>query len=383
MTGRGSITRRGKKSWRLKFEIGVDLLTGKRQTRYATVRGTRREAQEELTHRLHALDSGTFVEPTKTTLREWMTQWFADQHSLSGKTRERYGELIEGQIVPQLGGFLVQKLRPAQIAAWHSTLLKSGGRKGGPLAPRTVGHAHKVLAKALADAMRLELAPRNVAASVPPPKIEGKELEILSEAQISEVTNSLRGLPIYPIAMLALASGMRRGELLALRWSDVDFDGNKVRVERALEETKANGLRFKAPKTKHGRRAISLPGSAMDMLRDHRREHLEWRMRHGLGKMSDDALVFPNGDGRPRAPSSLTREWRQTIKKNGPTQVSFHALRHSHASMLIAAGVDVLTVSRRLGHGSPSVTLNVYSHLFSNTDDKAAAAIDATLGELI
>ena len=381
MTGRGSITRRGKKSWRIKFDTGRDALTGERQTAYVTVKGTRREAQEELTRRLHALDSGTFVEPAKTTLAEWLDQWFVDQHSLAGKTRERYGELIAGQIKPHLGRFLVQKIRPAQIKAWHGTLLREGGAKGGPLAPRTVGHAHKVLAKALADAMRLELVPRNVAAAVPAPKVEARELEILSEVQIAAVTSSLRGLPIYPVAALALASGMRRGELLALRWSDVDFDGGKVRVERSLEET-AKGLRFKPPKTKHGRRAISLPASALEMLRDHRRAHLEWRLRHAMGKLPDDALVFPGADDAPRAPSGLTREWRQVVTAKGLPRVSFHALRHSHASMLIAASVDVLTVSRRLGHGSPSITLGVYAHLFSNTDDRAASAIDATLGEL-
>ena len=379
---RGSITKRGKRSWRLRFDIGVDVLTGKRKFALITVRGTYKQAQQELTRRLAAYHDGTIVEPAKTTLKEWLEQWFADQHSLSAKTKERYQQLIDLQIIPHLGNYPIQKLRAAHIKAWHTKLLTEGGWDGRPLAARSVGHAHRVLSKALGDATKLEVLSRNVAAVVPPPKVEATELEILSASQIAEAMTKLRRLALYPIVVLALASGMRRGELLALRWADVDFDGAKLRVERALEQTKIGGLRFKAPKTKHGRRAITLPASAVEMLRDHRRTQLEVRMAHGLGKPPADALVFPGPDDGPRSPRALTKEWARVVVTKDLPHVSFHALRHSHASALIAAGVDVLTISRRLGHGSAAITLTVYGHLFSDTDDRAASAINATLGEL-
>jgi integrase len=170
---------------------------------------------------------------------------------------------------------------------------------------------------------------------------------------------------------------MRRGELLALRWQDVDLDGFHVKVERSLEHTKALGYRFKTPKTKHSRRTISVPDSTVDMLRDHRRQQLELRMALGMGKPEPDALVFCRHDGRPLPPNHLTYRWRRAV---GGKWV-FHALRHTHASALIAAGQDVVKVSRRLGHSSPTITLRTYAHLFEAGPDRAAAdAIDKVLG---
>jgi integrase len=158
-----------------------------------------------------------------------------------------------------------------------------------------------------------------------------------------------------------LATGMRRGELLAVRLSDVDLDGAKIRIERSLEETK-KGLRFKEPKTKHGNRTISLPPNAVAALRERRRKLLETRMALGLGKPDADTLVFGEVDGSPTPPNRLARRWQDACVSLGLPRVSFHALRHTHASALIAAGLDVVLISRRLGHANPTVTLNVYGH---------------------
>jgi integrase len=146
------------------------------------------------------------------------------------------------------------------------------------------------------------------------------------------------------------------------------------KVERSLEQTKA-GLRFKCPKTKHSRRTISLPPSAVAMLGQYRKEQLELRLQLGMGKPDAEALVFSNHDAAPISPNRFSVTWRRAIP-----QITFHALRHSHASALIAGGVDVVTVSRRLGHSNPTITLSVYAHLFSETDTKAAAAIEKILG---
>jgi integrase len=189
---------------------------------------------------------------------------------------------------------------------------------------------------------------------------------------------SCTGHWLFPVAALALGTGMRRGEILALQWGDVDLDGATLRVDRSLEETKA-GLRAKAPKTKHGRRTISLPASTVDALRQHRRQQLELRLALGMGRESADTLVFSTPEGAALSPDNLSRDWRRTVRSKKLPTVMFHALRHSHASALIASGLDVLTISRRLGHGSPTVTLTVYGHLFDNTDAKAAAAMEAAL----
>jgi integrase len=160
---------------------------------------------------------------------------------------------------------------------------------------------------------------------------------------------------------------MRRGELLALRWSEVDLYGATVKVSHALEESD-RGLRFKPPKTKYGRRAIPLPQTAVDVLRAHKVRQLECRIALGQGKSEPDALVFSTLQGDPLSRDDLSRDWwRLTVTLKLP-RVSFHSLRHSHASALIASGLDVLTISRRLGHGSPVVTLGVYGHMFRDKD---------------
>jgi integrase len=177
------------------------------------------------------------------------------------------------------------------------------------------------------------------------------------------------------MATTLLATGLRRGELLALRWADVDLDGAKLKVEQSLEQTRA-GLRFKSPKSRHGRRSVTLPASLVAELRAHWTKQQQQRLALGLGKAPDDALVFATWDGKPRRPNVVTNEWSTAMAAAG-LKVTLHALRHTHVSSLIAAGVDILTISRRLGHASPTITLGVYGHLFSNTDDRAAQVMEA------
>lgn len=178
--------------------------------------------------------------------------------------------------------------------------------------------------------------------------------------------------------MLALSAGARRGEILALTWGNVDLATAAVRIERSLEQTKA-GLRFKQPKTKHGRRTIALPPIAVEALQAHRRRQLEIRLAFGQGKLEPGTLLFSTIDGDPIPPNNLSRDWRRFVRARKLPAVSFHGLRHSHASALIANGIDPLTVSRRIGHASTSTTMNLYSHMFEKTDIAAAKAIEAAL----
>ena len=209
-----------------------------------------------------------------------------------------------------------------------------------------------------------------------PPAVEQDEIEILAPEQIAAVLDSLRGHSLHPIVSLALATGLRRGELLALEWSDIDLDRGVLRVERSVEETKA-GLRVKPPKTKRGRRNIGLPADTVAMLREHRKAQMELRL--ALGQGGQPVLVFSTIEGGHLKPNGISRSWRQTCKARKLPRVQFHALRHTHASTLIRAGVDVLTISRRLGHSSASMTLDVYGHLMEGADDAAVKAIEGML----
>jgi integrase len=192
------------------------------------------------------------------------------------------------------------------------------------------------------------------------------------------VLESLKGHALFPVVSLALATGMRRGELLALTWGDIDLDGATLRVERSLEETRA-GLRMKCPKTKRGRRNITLPTDTVTMLRAHKVQQMELRLVLGMGAITPDTLVFSTIEGEPLRPRNLSKAWWRARSALKLPTVSFHAFRHSHASMLIRAGVDVLTVIRRLGHAQASMTLDRYSHLFEGADAAAAKAIEGVL----
>lgn len=373
----GHIRRRGKRSWELKFDVGTDPLTGRRKTRYASFKGTKREAQIELSRLVSANATGVYVDPSRETVSGFLDRWHRDWVVLnvSPKTAETYAHHLK-QVRRHLGAARLQQLQLVHLVELYAKLLREGGRRGNGLSARTVGHIHRILHRALGHALQWRLVQQNIAEGVSPPPVTSAELIVLSAEDAASVLRALHGRVIYPIASLALAAGMRRGELCALRWQDVDLDKGRLRVEQSLEQTAA-GLRFKPPKTKYGRRSISLPPSAVTELREHWKAQQERRLLLGLGRASPADLVFPTWEGKPRSLNALTKEWSVAMKAAGRPGLTFHSLRHTHASQLISAGMDVLTVSRRLGHGSPNVTLAVYGHLFAGTDDRAAEIMEA------
>jgi integrase len=378
----GHIRRRGERSWEIKFDLGTDPLTGKRLTRYHSFKGTKREAEIELTRLKAGADKGDYIDASKETLAQFTDRWERDwaASNVSPKTLERYQELIRCHVRPHLGNAKLQKLRAVNFAELYAKLLREGRGPGVGLSPRTVGHVHRVLHRALGHAMQWGLITANPVDGITPPKVETTEIEILTEDQARDVLQKLRGSELYPVVLLGLSTGMRRGEMLALRWKDVDLEGGRLRVEQSLEQTKVGGLRFKSPKTKHGRRQIALAAFVIAELRIRWKAQQEQRLKLGVGKAPGDALVFGNWDGSPRSPNAVTKAWTQAVSTNKLPRVSLHALRHTHASQLIASGMDVLTVSRRLGHGSPMITLGVYGHLFANSDDRAASVVEAAFG---
>jgi integrase len=228
------------------------------------------------------------------------------------------------------------------------------------------------------DALKNDLIAKNVAVSQQPPRGEGREVVILTDGEVKALLPTLEGRAMYVPVVTALFTGLRRGELLALRWANVDLDAKVIRVREALEETES-AIRVKPPKTRKGLRDVTLPDLVVDTLRKHRQRQLEQRLALGLGKPQDDALVFPRPDGSLQSPKDFSTAWGVVAERIGLGAVTFHALRHTRASQLIDAGVDIVTISRRLGHASPNVTLGIYAHLFRKSDDKAAQAINAAL----
>jgi integrase len=356
------------------FAIVLDLkVNGARKRKWHSFKGTKREAQIECARMIAAMDEGDYVETNKKLtvkqfLNDRLAAWEAAKR-ITPKSVERYRELIDNQITPHLGAKPLQSLRAIDIENWHGTLVSSGRLDGrGGLSPRSIGHAHRLLTRMLKEAVKFGLIVKNAAIdSDSLPKVTAKEVQIVGESQLPVLLEKLKGNKIEPIVLLALFCGLRRGEILALAWVNIDLDHKVLRVRRTLEETREGGLRFKEPKSKAGRRDVTMPDIVVDVLRRHRVAQLELRAKLGVGRPTDDALVFQRLNGRPIGPRHFSANmWPAVAHSIGMPGITFHALRHTHASQLIHAGLDVVTISKRLGH----------------YDARAAKAINDALGSI-
>lgn len=388
---RGSVQRRGRESWRIRLDLGIDPATGKRRRPAITIRGKRADAEKKLAEMIAAKGNGKFVEPSKIIVADFVRarvlHWFK-AGDISLRTRENYDDAVERHIAPFLGAHRLQALRTLDIEQWHVTLRTEGRADGqGGLSPRTIRAAHRILGKALREAVKHGLVSRNVCNGAEggekPPKGESSEVEIIAAEEIAGVIDKLCGRAIYPKAMISLFTGLRRGEVLALQWGDIDFETKTMHVRRAIEETKAEGLRIKVPKTKAAIRDLVMPEIVIAALIELRREAMELRIAMGLGRLTNETLLFPHLFSRGlQSPNQYSGDWREAVISLRLPDVTLHALRHTHASMLIDSGVDIVRISKRLGHADPAITLKIYAHLFRQRDDKSANAIDTALATL-
>jgi integrase len=253
--------------------------SGKRKRRWHSFAGTKREAQVECARLISEAQTGTAINPDKVTLGQFLdrfqTDWVATH--VSPHTCERYAYVLN-HARRHLGERPLQKLRPADLAAFYATLARAG------LGPRSIRFVHTVLRKALAQAKIWGIIRDNPADLAKPPKLPYRETPMLQPDQAAALLERLQGNPLYLLVSLALGTGMRRNEMLGLRWQDVDLDAGRLTIEQALEQTAAYGIRVKGPKTRHGRRTISLPAHLVAALRQHWRKQGEQRLAMGLGK---------------------------------------------------------------------------------------------------
>jgi integrase len=378
---KGSMRRRGERSWELKFDRGTDE-NGKRKIEYRSFKGTRQEAEAKLAEFVAQLPRGEYVSPSKRPIVEvvgaWIDMQFASRN-IGQKTRERCRELLSGQI-SKLGNVTLHQIADIKrgdtlLRRWHAGLLDSG------LSPRTIHYAHQLLRSALKEAKRVGDIARNPAAEISSPSVGETEVNILEIDQVDMVMGRLaeRNDELRPIVACAIYAGLRRGEVLALRWAAVDLERKKLTVAEALEELRDGTITVKQPKTKAGRRTITMPDELALILRAHRLAQLELRMKIGLGKPPNDALLFSDLDGNHLSPNAISLRWGAFADKIAIPDVTFHALRHTQASLLHHAGVPLAVVSKRPGHSKISTTLNLYTHIFADADDEAATALNGVL----
>lgn len=383
MSRRGHVAKRGRGSWRVEAWAPVDPATGKRRRIRRTLRGTKKDAERELTRILRDIDGGLISsEGSRVTVAEYMTQWIAHmEHRLRPTTFDRYAGVTRRNIIPGLGNVQLAKLRPTHIQAFEAKLLKSGRERGpGGLSARTVLHIHRVFSEALGQAVRWQIIAANPALAVQPPRPARPQLNIPDPETVERLVRAAEGTSIYIPVLFAAATGMRRGEILGLRWSAVDLGAGVVRVVLTYQRS-SRGTEFAEPKTDRARRTIVLPPFVNEALRRHQLAQRQARLVGGSAWQDHD-LVVELGDGRPMDPSEFSRKFRDLAKKAGAAGVRLHDLRHAYATMLLSSGVHPKIASEALGHSTVGITLDTYSHVLPNMQEKAAAAIQEALGRL-
>jgi len=376
---RGHIRKRGQRSWAIVIDLGRDV-EGKRRQKWHTVHGTKRQAEKELARLLHELEHGIYVEPHRMTVGEYLEKWLSDYAAaaVAPKTYERYAEICRNHLVPALGAVPLTKLQPLQIQSYYSKAQREVGPMGRKLSKQTVLHHHRILRSALKQAVKWQLVVRNPADAVEPPSPDRREMIALDEQDTATLLKLADGSRLYAAMLLAVTTGLRRGEILGLHWADLDLEKATLSVRHAVEQTREAGTRLKSPKSKKSNRTVALLEICIPTLRRHKAAQGEEKLRAGAD-YTDRGLVFAGEDGEIWSPDTFTKAYRDLVRRTAFEHVRFHDLRHTHATQLLRQGIHPKVVSERLGHSTIALTLDTYSHVLPGMDENAAAKLDVAL----
>jgi integrase len=370
---RGHIIKRGKDSYSIAISTGKDA-NGKYKQQWISIKGNKKDAEKKLAEILHQLDNGTFMKPGRTTLGEYLEKWLSDyaKPNLSPRGFERYQGIITKHLIPDFRNIILTQLKPEHLQKHYTAKLNSG------LSAGTVRYHHAVIHKALQTAVKWGLINRNPADGVDVPRVHHHEMKTWDEYEINRFLKAAKDSPYYALFYTALYTGMRRSELLALRWCDVDFIFSQISVSRSLHHLKDGSYIFTQPKSAKSKRTISLSSFAIVTLHGHREKQEAERIYFGK-TLKDDDLVFSTLEGKPLRPNTITRAWNTLAKNAGIKVIRLHDARHSHASLMLKAGIHPKIVQERLGHSTIAMTLDTYSHVTPGLQQAAAERFDRLL----
>jgi integrase len=375
---KGHIRHRSKDTWAIVIDVGRDPETGKRRQQWHTVKGRKRDAEKMLRELLLAVEKGTYVKPTHLTVGEWLRQWNENYVAIhtTPRTQESYQCVIECHLIQALGSMPLAQLSPQHLQNYYGMALSKGRADGkGGLSARSVLYHHRILSEALSHAVKIGLLGRNVAELVYPPHPARMKVSVLSPDDVSRFLEAARETQYYVFFCTLLYTGLRRGELLVLRWRNLDLDMASLYVVETGYKLSNGTYIIKEPKTDHSRRSVALPPSLAMLLRQYRYDQEQMWSRLGR-RLSDADFVFTRADGSPLNPNAVTAAFIKLVRKAGLPHIRLHDLRHTHATLMLKAGVHPKVVSERLGHASVSITLDTYSHMLPGLQEAAAERFD-------
>lgn len=366
-SGEGSIFQRKDGRW----VAAITLPNGKKKTKYAK---TQREARQWLFDMRKAKEEGLLLDVKRITVGQFLDRWVQDvvAHTLRPTSRQGYEEVIRNHVKPALGHVLLTELRGDHLQRLYTRGLEEG------YSSTSVRHWHTVLHRALRYAVKSRLVVRNVADDAEPPRPKPTEIQVLTPEQVRKLLETSREDRFYALFALAVSTGMRKAEILGLRWQDVNLEKGEVRITRALHRLRDGTVVIQEPKTAKSRRVIPLTPLVLSALREHRKRQLEQRLKRG--KWAEPDLVFTTRNGTPINPGSLTFAFHRALKRAGLPKMRFHDLRHTAATPLLTEGVHPKVVQEMLGHATIHMTMDRYSHMLPHLQVEAATKMSKVLG---
>ena len=355
-----SLYHKGPKKWRISIELGRDPKTGKRKRKFKTVNGTKKEAQKIMLEMVQKYEKGNFNEAEDITVEEYLKKWLYEykKNDVSKRTFIDYKTITNNHLIPYLGKLKLKDLEERHIIQYQKEKLENGRMDGeGGLSKRSVQYHHRILSQALKHAVYpYRLIDKNPCQGVKAPSPKQAEIHPLSQQEANQLLEKFENeFAFYTIIYVALYTGLRRGELLALRWKDIDLDNKRLFVRRSVNEIRGEGLIYKDPKNENSKRTVDFDDDVAALLK----KFLKKQFRY----YNKEKIVFLNKDGSKIRPDLLTKKFKRKVKKIGKPNVRFHDLRHTHASWLLQLGENPKVVQERLGHHDVTITLKIYSHV--------------------
>jgi integrase len=356
-----------------RWAASISLGGRKRKTFYGK---TRKEVQEQLKAALHEQQQGKLVTGPRQNVKQFLAYWLEDvqKPSVRLRTYQRYEMQLRRHILPAIGNMQLSKLTPQHIQAFYAQMLQNG------LAPQTVRLLHAMLHKAFDYAVSVGLLARNVCDIVSLPRIEKYEARSLTLEQVQQLLSAAKGHRVEALWILVLVTGMRRGEMLGLKWSDINLSTGVISVQRSLVDVKGGIIETK-PKSSKGYRSILLPSFAVDALRAHKERQIA--LRESTTKWQEGDYVFCTSHGTPFAAANLRTMFKSLLQSAGLPDIRFHDLRHSVATLLLSIGTHPKVVQELLGHGQIGMTMDTYSHVMPTLQRDTMARLDDLLGNRV